>query len=123
MEKMKIYIASPYTAGDKLEMVRLQIDAWHVLRDYGYIPIAPLLTHYMNEVQERSHKDWLEYDFEILGICQAVIRIRPLDIFGKEIPSLGADMEEKEAARLGIPCVSFNTIEKLREYLSTHGKL
>ena len=55
----KVYIASPYTNGDKLEMVRLQIDAWHILRDRGLIPIAPLLTHYINEVRERDHKDWL----------------------------------------------------------------
>jgi hypothetical protein len=100
-------------------MVRLQIDAWHLLRDYGYIPIAPLLTHYINEVRERSHAEWLEYDFEILKTCQGVIRLRPLDAFGDEIPSKGADMEQEEAKRLGIPFLSFNTIEELKRYLES----
>lgn len=115
--KHKIYIASPYTSGDKLQMVRLQIDAWHLLRDYGFIPIAPLLTHYMNEVRERSHAEWLEYDFEILKMCQGIIRLRPKDNFGREIPSKGADMEQEEAINLGIPVLSFDTIEDLKNYL------
>ena len=115
--KHKIYIASPYTSGDKLQMVRLQIDAWHLLRDYGFIPIAPLLTHYMNEVRERSHAEWLEYDFEILKMCHGIIRLRPKDNFGNEIPSKGADMEQEEAINLGIPVFSFDTIEDLKNYL------
>lgn len=113
----KIYIASPYTSGDKLQMVKLQIDAWHLLRDYGFIPIAPLLTHYINEVRERSHAEWLEYDFQILGMCQGIIRLRPADEHGIEIPSRGADMEEEEAKRLGIPFFSFKTIQELKEFL------
>ena len=32
----RIYLASPYTRGDKLEMVNLQIKAWHKLRDMGF---------------------------------------------------------------------------------------
>lgn len=117
MNKHKIYIASPYTSGDKLQMVRLQIDAWHILRDYGFIPIAPLLTHYMNEVRERSHAEWLEYDFEILKICNGIIRLRPKDNFGNEIPSRGADMEQEEAQRLGLPSFSFDSVEELRDFL------
>jgi len=115
--KYKIYIASPYTSGDKLQMVRLQIDAWHILRDYGLIPIAPLLTHYINEVRERLHTEWLEYDFEVLRICNGVIRLRPKDDFGVEIPSRGADMEEEEAIKLGIPVLCFYSIEELKDYL------
>jgi hypothetical protein len=123
MDKQKIYIASPYTSGDKLQMVRLQIDAWHLLRDYGFIPIAPLLTHYMNEVRERSHAEWLEYDFEILKMCQGIIRIRPRDNFGIEIPSRGADMEQEEAVRLNIPFLEFISIEQLKYFLETTDRL
>jgi hypothetical protein len=117
--KDKVYIASPYTSGDKLRMVRLQIDAWHILKDFGYIPIAPLLTHYMNEVRKRSYSEWLEYDFEILKMCQCLIRLKPADDLGNEIPSMGADREEDEAKRLGIPCLSFSTLEDLKRYLES----
>jgi hypothetical protein len=113
----KVYIASPYTNGDKLEMVRLQIDAWHILRDRGLIPIAPLLTHYINEVRERDHKDWLEYDFELLRICDYVIRLYPVNDLGERIPSTGADIEEREAKRLGIPFYSFDTLQELQAFV------
>jgi hypothetical protein len=115
--KKRIYIASPYTHGNKLEMVKLQIDAWHVLRDAGYMPIAPLLTHYINEVRERSHEEWLEYDFNLLGICDGIVRLKPLDPFGDEIPSKGADMEQEEAKRLGIPILIFSGMEELKTYI------
>lgn len=116
----KIYIASPYTYGDKLQMVKLQIDAWHILRDKGLIPIAPLLTHYINEVKERSHSEWLEYDFEILRMCDYVIRLKPLDNFGVEIPSPGADMEEEEAKRRGIPLHVFSNLEGLKSFVEVN---
>jgi len=109
----KIYIASPYNAGDKVQNVRLQIDAFHILRDLGYLPIAPLLSHYINLVRDRSHKDWLEYDIELLKICDIVVRLRPMDANGVEIPSPGADMEEKKAKELGIPYYEFQTLDEL----------
>jgi len=109
----KIYIASPYNAGDKVQNVRLQIDAFHILRDLGYLPIAPLLSHYVNLVRDRSHKDWLEYDIELLKICDIVVRLRPKDENGVEIPSPGADMEEKKAKELGIPYYEFQTLDEL----------
>lgn len=116
MIKQKIYIASPYTHGDKLQMVQLQIDAWHVLRDKGFIPIAPLLTHFINEIKERTHTEWLEYDFEILRVCQMVVRLRPVDEFGDEIPSTGADMEEAEAKRLGLQYYEFKAVEEMKVF-------
>jgi len=110
---IKIYIASPYNAGDKLQNVRLQIDAFHILRDLGYLPIAPLLSHYVNLVRDRSHKDWLEYDIELLKICDIVVRLRPKDENGVEIPSPGADMEEAKAKEIGIPYYEFQTLDEL----------
>jgi hypothetical protein len=111
--KIKVYIASPYNAGDKEKNTRLQIDAFHVLRDLRYIPIAPLLSHYVNLVRDRSHKDWLEYDIELLKICDIVIRLRPKDDRGIEIPSPGADVEESKARELGIPFFSFETLDEV----------
>jgi len=110
---IKIYIASPYNSGDREKNTRLQIDAFHILRDLGYLPIAPLLSHYINLVRDRSHKDWLEYDIELLKICDIVVRLRPMDANGVEIPSPGADMEEKKAKELGIPYYEFQTLDEL----------
>jgi len=110
---IKIYIASPYNAGDREKNTRLQIDAFHILRDLGYFPIAPLLSHYVNLVRNRSHKDWLEYDIELLKVCDIVIRLRPKDQNGVEIPSIGADMEEAKAKELGIPYSEFDTLDHM----------
>jgi len=101
----KVYIASPYTQGDKLQMVRIQIDAWHALQDLGYYAIPPLLSHYINEVRER------------IAMCDAVVRIRPKDERGIEIPSSGADKEKIEAQRLGLQYREFETIEQMRDSL------
>lgn len=120
LKKLKIYIASPYTLGNKIKNVRLQIDAFHILRDMGFIPIPPLTSHYINEVQERTHAEWLEYDFEILRTCDMIVRIRPLDEYGKEIYSSGADMEEKEAKRLGLPYYEFKTLEEMKIFFENY---
>lgn len=114
MKRIKVYIASPYTNADKLSMVRLQIDAWHILRDLGYIPIAPLLSHYINEVKERTHAEWIDYDFELIKMCNIVIRLKPKDSLGVEIASTGADAEEAEAKRLGLPFHAFNDLADLK---------
>lgn len=116
MEKELIYIASPYTIGDKMENVRLQIEAWHILRDRGYYPIAPLLTHFIHEVRNRDYEDWMDYDFKLLSLCKKVFRIKPI-YNGEERPSSGADREEIEANRLGIEFKSFVSIEELKKYL------
>jgi hypothetical protein len=110
---IKIYIASPYSNGDKLQNVRLQIDVFHILRDLGYLPFAPLLSHYVNVVRDRPHKDWIEYDIELLKLCDIVIRIRPKDANGVEIPSPGADIEEQKAKELGIPYYEFQSVDEV----------
>jgi hypothetical protein len=112
--KKKVYIASPYTRGDKLQLVRIQIDAFHILMDLGFIPIAPLLFHYINEVRERPHGEWLEYDLEIIATCQMMIRIRPRDEFNAEIPSTGADRETIEATKLGLEYYEVNSAEEIK---------
>lgn len=115
--KTKIYIASPYTNGDKLQLVRLQIDAWHVLQDLGYYAVPPLLSHYINEVRERDWSEWLEYDFQTISMCDAVIRLRPKDQNGVEIPSAGADKEREEAKRLGLIYLEYDSVEEMKESL------
>lgn len=116
MRRKVIYIASPYSNGDKKEMVRVQIDAFNALRDLGYTPIAPLLSHFINEVKPRDWKDWLDYDFDLISLSDIVVRIRLKGNNGVEIYSTGADLEEKEARRLGREYYEFNGVDEMREF-------
>jgi hypothetical protein len=113
----KVYIASPYTQGDKEQLVQLQIQAWHVLRDLGFYPIAPLLAHHLNLYRQRPHGEWLEYDLITISYCQVVIRIRP-KVNGVEIPSSGADLETAEAKRLGLEYYEFESVEEMKNFLT-----
>jgi hypothetical protein len=94
----RVYIASPYTlGGDKDANVRVQIDAYHTLRDAGLFPFAPLLSHYLHLVRPRDYEDWMEIDLYWLFACDLLVRL-PGD-------SLGADQEVAYAKTIGIPVV------------------
>lgn len=116
---IKIYIASPYSKGDKLENVKFQINAANELIRRGYAPYVPLLNHFIqNEFPQTEHK-WLKLDFEYLSSCDVLIRLKPIKN-GEEVLSPGADKEEKYAISLGIPIFSFNTIDQMCIFLDDH---
>jgi len=116
---VKVYIASPYTNGDKDENVNLQMDIAEELITRGYAPYTPLLTHFQHMRHPRPEKDWLTLDFEFLSCCDVMIRIKPIKN-EKEITSMGADKEEIHAKNLKIPVFTFHTIEEMIQYLETH---
>ena len=116
---VKIYIASPYTNGDKQSNVELQMDVAQELMSRGYAPYTPLLTHYQHVRHPRQEEDRYKLDNEFLALCDAVIRIKPIKN-GKEITSTGADKEEVYARSLNIPVFSFNTIEEMMKYLDDY---
>jgi len=116
---IRIYIASPYTNGNKEENVNLQIDIANELMNRGYAPYTPLLTHYQHLRYPREEHDWYKLDNEFLSICDIMIRIRPIKD-GKEILSTGAENEEKFARSLKIPVFIFNTIEQMCIYLDSN---
>lgn len=116
---IKIYIASPYTNGDKISNVNLQLDVANELIERGYAPYTPLLMHFQHMRNPRQEHDWLKLDFEFLSCCDVLVRIKPL-IDDVELTSKGADEEEAEARRLEIPVFVFHTIEDLCLYLDEH---
>ena len=116
---IRVYIASPYTNGDKEENVNLQIDVANELLNRDFAPYVPTLAHFIEARHPRKEYDWLKLDFEYLALCHFVIRIRPFKN-GKEIISPGADKEEEYAKKLGIPVHTFNTIEDVCKYLDEH---
>jgi hypothetical protein len=116
---VRIYIASPYTNGDKIDNVNLQLDIAEELIERGYAPYTPLLTHFQHMRHPREERDWLKLDFEFLACCDVLIRIKPLKD-GVEISSSGADKEENFARQNSIPVFIFHTLEEVCEYLDTH---
>jgi hypothetical protein len=118
-KKVKIYICSPYSFGDKEKNVKRQIDIGNELLNRGYVPYIPLLTHYQHIAHPREESEWLKLDFEFLLICDILIRIKPI-IDGKELLSNGADQEEKLAIENKIPVFTFNTIEEMCYFLDNN---
>lgn len=113
---IRIYIASPYTNGDKQENVNLQMDVAHELLNRGYAPFTPTLSHYMELRNPRAEHDWLKLDFEFLVLCDVLIRIKPIKN-GIEVNSPGADKEEEMAIKNNIPVFSFHTIEEMCKFI------
>lgn len=109
--KIRVYIASPYSHGDKIENVNRQLDVSHTLLRLGFAPYTPLLTHFQQE-RWNMHEDLImDLDINYLLICHAVLRLKPFDKNGIEIPSPGADLEEKIAKLHHIPV--YYSIEEL----------
>ena len=93
-----VYIASPYTIGNKIRNVKVQMEAFNVLLDYGFVPFAPLLTHYQHKYYPRTYEEWIRWCLVWLEKCDIVLRLPGI--------SKGADIETSRAAELGIPVYS-----------------
>lgn len=93
-----VYIASPYSGyANPQDGVNIQIDTFAILRDLGYQPIAPLLSHYIDERHPASYERWMEWCLAMVGVADVVLRLPG--------ESAGADREAAEARRLGKPVV------------------
>lgn len=101
----KVYIASPYTIGDKDENVKLQIDIASELIDRGYAPYVPLLSHFIHLHYEKHYDEWMILCFAWLAMCDCILRLPGV--------SAGADREVKYAQQLDIPV--FYSINELLE--------
>jgi hypothetical protein len=92
-----VYIASPYTNGDKLQNVNVQLDMAHKLMNLGYCPIIPLFSHYQHIRKPRPYEDWLKIDLEKIRRCDILLRLPG--------ESSGADREVKFAKAINIPII------------------
>ena len=121
MRKVKVYIASPYTNGNKEKMVKMHFDAAYHLLKMGFNPYAPLYCHFI----QKDHTDinvafpWLEIDKEWLSHCDIIIRLHFKHDNGNEIFSTGADEEERFAQENGIPIFHFDTLEEMVRGMQT----
>jgi hypothetical protein len=92
-----VYIASPYTLGDVGKNVGLHMKTANDLIGRGFCVIAPLLFHFLHIVYPRNWETWIKVDLELMSRADVVYRV-----IGK---SAGADLETREAEKLGIPVV------------------
>jgi len=115
MNKLKVYIASPYTLGWMPDNVRLQLEAKNILMDYGFVPFAPLVNHFEEIYKHRNEHDYLEWDIEWLKVCDILLRIRSSKD-GVEIPSKGADIEVQVAIENNIKVIDFKDLNELTDW-------
>jgi hypothetical protein len=104
--KPKVYIASPYTLGDLAVNVKVQIDAVDELMNLGFVPFAPLYSHFQHMVHPRPYTDWIAVDLEWIDVCDCLLRLPG--------ESTGSDGEVAHATKLGIPV--FYSIQELKEW-------
>ena len=92
---MRIYVSGPYTKPDPVENTHKAIQVGNRLRDAGHFPFIPHLTLLWHSVTPKPYDFWMEYDFEWVKACDAVLRMPG--------ESSGADREVALAEQLGIP--------------------
>lgn len=114
--KKLIYIAGPLTTGgDEFMNVRRAIDVAEELWDLGFVSYIPHFSAFWVFALPRAgmhdHERWLQFDFNIILRCDAVLRI-PGD-------SKGADAEVTFAIENYIP-VAFS-IEEVASFWRTQG--
>ena len=105
---IRVYIAGPITLGDTFLNVRdalLAADKVLAVKDTPFVPHMNVIWHL---VSPHETKEWLDWDIQWLRVCHVVIRLPG--------ESVGADLEVKEAKRLGIPVLT------LEEYLEIRTK-
>ena len=120
MREVKVYIASPYCAGDKQKNAELQMDAaYHLLmmgfKPMGFNPYAPLYNHYVQIRHDDINKTFprIEIDLSWLKECDIMVRLHTVDENEVELPSVGADMEEAFAKEHEIPVIHCNSLDEL----------
>jgi hypothetical protein len=102
----RVYVAGPYTQGDREANVRENLRIASLLIDKGYAPYAPLLTHYQHEAFPRDPSDWLSLDLAWLEKANCLLRTPGA--------SRGADIEVAFCKARGIPV--FYTIEDMERH-------
>lgn len=109
MDKIKVYIAGPYTKGDVVVNVRKAVEAAEEVVRLGFYPFIPHMTHLWHMIVPHNYDFWLDQDFVWLLSCDALLRIPG--------ESSGADKEVALAKSQSIPV--FDNVEEMRKYFNT----
>ena len=102
-QMIKVFIASPYKAGDVAVNVKFQMDVFNQLVNLKFIPYATLHYHFQHMAHPKPSNTWNKLEKEWLKNCDCVLRI------GGE--SKGSDDIVVYAGKLNIPV--FYSIKKM----------
>ncbi len=91
----RVYIAGPIAIGDREQNVARAIAVGEECWRRGWAPLVPHLNERWHEAHPHGHAEWMGIDLPWLRMADAVVRLQG--------ESPGADEEEAEARRLGIP--------------------
>ena len=94
MRRTVVYLATPMSLGPYTDNMRNCIKVADELIIKGYSPIVPVLTWQWDVISPKTHEDWLQYDFGLVGVSDCLLRLKG--------DSRGADMEMDYAVRNGI---------------------
>ena len=104
---IKVYIAGPYSKGDKEQNVRNAIDAADIVSRLGLIPYIPHLSYYWDLRRNHSYEFWMNQCLQWLLSCDIVFRIKG--------ESPGADLEVEMAKKNNMPV--FTDIFELTDFV------
>jgi len=105
-DMIKVYIASPYSKGNKVKNVKRHMHAYHILTREGFAAYAPLWSHFQHCLFPKDYEEWLKLDLEWLKVCDCVLRLSG--------ESKGADKEVEVAKEMGLPV--FNCVVEIENY-------
>lgn len=88
MKKTKVYIAGPYSS-EPGRHTHNAVKLADCLLSAGYVPFIPHLSHFWHTISPKKYQAWLDYDFEWIPVCDALLRIAG--------DSPGADAEVEHA--------------------------
>lgn len=109
LDRIKVYVAAPYSRPDPCVNTHLAILAGARLWDLGYTPFVPHLTHLWHTVAPRPYDQWLAWDLAWLQTCRVLLRLPGA--------STGADLEVAFAREHGIAVV--DSFEGLHDWAGT----
>lgn len=105
---IRVYLAGPYSVGDKEQNVVTALVYAETLIEKGFIPYIPHLSHFWDLKYPHDVKFWLEYDEHWLACCDCLLRIPG--------ESVGADREMRFAINRGIPVMlDIESLERWKE--------
>lgn len=75
-EKPLVYVAGPYSKGDKQKNVANAMAMGEVILRKGGLPYIPHLSHFWDTMYPKPYEWWLVYDKQILiRACDCVVRL------------------------------------------------
>jgi len=102
--KPLVYLASPYSKGDRFLNTMAAVIKYRELLEDGIVnPVCPLLSGLIPAADDTPWERWIEVDIAILDRCDAVFSFNSIVNQYVQVGSKGRDMEVEHAFGKGKP--------------------